>query len=147
MNEQQRLMALMRAEGLNAKSFAEQVGISAATMSNILNGRNKPSLEVMQKVLNRFRTLSPQWLILGVGSMYLEKSNSQCDILQQDSTQEDQENQDQNGSLYKRYKRSVQEQAKTPADDTLRITQDNRSAVRIVVFYNDGTFDEFHTRS
>ena len=122
MNEQQRLMALMRAEGLNAKTFAEQVGISAATMSNILNGRNNPSLEVMQKVLNRFRTLSPQWLILGVGSMYLEKSYSQGDILQPDSLPEDQENPDQTGSFYKRYKRSAQESPKASVDETPRTT-------------------------
>ena len=122
MNEQQRLLALMRAEGLNAKTFAEQVGISAATMSNIVNGRNNPSLEVMQKVLNRFRTLSPQWLILGVGSMYLEKSNSQGDNFQQDSAEQDSENLDQT-------------------------TLENRSVVRIVVFYNDGTFDEFHANN
>ena len=146
MNEQQRLLALMRAEGLNAKTFAEQVGISAATMSNILNGRNNPSLEVMQKVLNRFRTLSPQWLILGVGSMYLEKTYSQGDILQQAPQQEEAENPDQSGSIYKRYKRSAQESSKLSVEETPRTQQDNRYALRIVVFYNDGTFDEFQTR-
>lgn len=155
MNEQQRLLALMRAEGLNAKSFAEQVGISAATMSNIVNGRNNPSLEVMQKVLNRFRTLSPQWLILGVGSMYLEKSNSQGDNFQQDSAELDPENLDQNGSFYKRYMRTTQESSKSPVEEPARVPQgkfsrttlENRSVVRIVVFYNDGTFDEFHANN
>lgn len=155
MNEQQRLLALMRAEGLNAKTFAEQVGISAATMSNIVNGRNNPSLEVMQKVLNRFRTLSPQWLILGVGSMYLEKSNSQGDNFQQDSAELAPENLDQNGSFYKRYMRTTQESSKSPVEEPGRVPQDkfsrttleNRSVVRIVVFYNDGTFDEFHANN
>ena len=155
MNEQQRLLALMRAEGLNAKTFAEQVGISAATMSNIVNGRNNPSLEVMQKVLNRFRTLSPQWLILGVGSMYLEKSYSQGDNIQSDSADFDQENQDQNASFYKRYMRNTQESLKTPVEESVRTpmdksarsAQENRSVVRIVVFYNDGTFDEFYANN
>ena len=155
MNEQQRLLALMRAEGLNAKTFAEQVGISAATMSNIVNGRNNPSLEVMQKVLNRFRTLSPQWLILGIGSMYLEKSYSQDDNFPQDSAEYAPESQDQAGSFYKRYMRTTQDSLKSPVDESTRTLQDkfsrqsqeNRSVVRVVVFYNDGTFDEFQTRS
>lgn len=153
MNEQQRLLALMRAEGLNAKTFAEQVGISAATMSNIVNGRNNPSLEVMQKVLNRFRTLSPQWLILGIGPMYDEKSNSQDDNFPQDQTEYDPEDIDQAGSFYKRYMRNTQESLKSPSEDSARTLLDkssrqspeNRSVVRIVVFYNDGTFDEFQS--
>ncbi len=73
MTEQERLQMLMRTEEMSAKDFAAEVGISAATMSNILNGRNKPSLEVLQKVLNRFRLVSSDWLILGIGSMYKSK--------------------------------------------------------------------------
>jgi len=70
MNERQRLQQLMEAEKLTAKQFADQVGISAGTISNIMGGRNNPSLDVLQAVLNRFRTVSSDWLILGVGSMY-----------------------------------------------------------------------------
>jgi len=70
MNERQRLQQLMEAEKLTAKQFADQVGISAGTISNIMGGRNNPSLDVLQAVLNRFRTVNSDWLILGIGSMY-----------------------------------------------------------------------------
>ncbi len=60
----------MEREDLNAKQFAERVGISAGTLSNILGGRNNPSLDVMQSVLNSFRTISADWLILDSGPMY-----------------------------------------------------------------------------
>lgn len=70
MNERQRLQQVMEAEHLSAKQFAEQVGISAGTISNIMGGRNNPSLDVLQAVLNRFRTINSDWLILGIGSMY-----------------------------------------------------------------------------
>ncbi len=60
----------MEAEKMSAKQFAEQVGISAGTISNIMGGRNNPSLDVLQAVLNRFRTINSDWLILGIGSMY-----------------------------------------------------------------------------
>ena len=55
---------------MNAKQFAQEVGISQGTLSNILGGRNKPSLDVMQAVLNRFRQVRSDWLILGSGVMY-----------------------------------------------------------------------------
>ena len=158
-------MALMKAEGLNAKEFALQTGISAATMSNILNGRNNPSLEVMQKVLNRFRTVSTNWLILGVGSMYLDKSNSQDDILPQNSQQNpefsgldthpddfDSNNRSQNNpssrsvnnlsqSLDLRRKSSAINASHSDSDPSL--LSGIKSVTHILVFYNDGTFEEF----
>ena len=70
MNERQRLEQVIESEKMTAKQFAQEVGIQAGTISNILSGRNNPSLDVLQRVLNRFRTLSSDWLILGVGPMY-----------------------------------------------------------------------------
>jgi transcriptional regulator with XRE-family HTH domain len=69
-NERERLKAVMDSEGMNAKQFAMEVGISAGTLSNILSGRNRPSLDVMQAVLYRFRQVRSDWLILGSGSMH-----------------------------------------------------------------------------
>lgn len=82
MDERERLLKIIEAEKLNAKQFAAEVGIQAGTVSNIMGGRNKPSLEVMQRVLNRFRTINSDWLILGVGNMY----RSAVDIQQQQPT-------------------------------------------------------------
>lgn len=70
MTERERLMKVMENENLTAKQFAIEVGIQPGTISNIMSGRNNPSLDVMQRVLNRFRSLNSDWLILGVGQMY-----------------------------------------------------------------------------
>lgn len=124
MNEQERLLALMSEQGLNAKDFAAEVGISAATMSNVINGRNKPSLEVLQKVLTRFRGVSSDWLILGIGSMYAEKSNSQ----------------DDNPAVVET--KPMGKTAKEPAQPV--IVPATKDVVKVLVFYSDGTFDELH---
>jgi len=140
MNEQERLIAVMQSEGLNAKQFAVEVGISPATMSNVVNGRNNPSLEVMQKVLNRFRNLSTNWLILGVGSMYDEKSNSQDDIFDAEIS-ESPENKSLDG-------RSVPfQQNKKYSASNIQSTKSSeglspKQVTKVLVFYDDGTFDE-----
>ena len=72
MNERERLLKLIADNNMSAKQFAAEVGIQAGTISNIVNGRNNPSLDVMQRVLNRFRTLSSDWLILGVWAICTE---------------------------------------------------------------------------
>ena len=70
--ERDRIEKVMEKEGLNATQFASEIGIKAPTLSHILNGRNNPSLDVMKRILDRYRTISSDWLILGVGPMYRE---------------------------------------------------------------------------
>ncbi len=77
MTEKERLVKLMDELQVNAKSFAEEVGIQPGTISNIMKERNKPSLEVMQRVLNRYSQVNPEWLICGTGSMWRQKGDSQ----------------------------------------------------------------------
>ena len=77
MTEKERMVQVIETQGMNAKSFAEAVGIQSSTVSNILTGRNNPSLDVMQRILRRFPTLNSDWLILGKGEMYSTPSQSQ----------------------------------------------------------------------
>lgn len=149
MNEKERLLALMKAEGLNAKQFTREAGISAATMSNIINGRNNPSLEVMQKVLNRFRNVSTMWLILGVGSMYNEKSDSQDDIFVQNPASESMSEQADvlpasyiyNNVRTRTHARNGSEPDNAQADSN-DVSGNSKQVARVLIFYTDGTFDE-----
>lgn len=54
---------------LSAASFADQVGVQRSSISHILSGRNKPSLDFILKTLKAFPTLSSEWLLHGKGSM------------------------------------------------------------------------------
>ena len=77
MNERDRVLKIMQSEGMNAKQFCQEVGISQGTLSNIMGGRNKPSLDVMQAILRRFRGISCDWLIMGVGTMYVSGAHDE----------------------------------------------------------------------
>ena len=130
MNERDRVLQVMQSEGMNAKQFCQEVGISQGTLSNIMGGRNKPSLDVMQAILRRFRAVSCDWLIMGVGNMYLsgndELSNSLLfpkDVTEVPSVELPTSNQ---SSLM-----SNEEQ-----------TSSCRSVDKILIFYTDGTFEE-----
>jgi Helix-turn-helix. len=81
MDEKERIEKIMLKEEMNSAVFAAEIGIQGSTLSHILNGRNNPSLDVLKKILNRFRTVSSDWLILGVGSMYRSEKQSQTPTL------------------------------------------------------------------
>ena len=56
--DKDRIEKVMIKEGLNATQFAAEIGIKSPTLSHILNGRNNPSLEVLKRILDRYRTIS-----------------------------------------------------------------------------------------
>ena len=67
MNERERIELLMKSYDLSPSQFAERAGIQRASVSHILSGRNKPSLEVMLKVYDAFPGVDMKWLMTGVG--------------------------------------------------------------------------------
>ena len=65
----QRVLAVMEQEQLSDAQFAEAIGISRGAVSQIKSGRSYPSLDVALKILDRFPSLNPDWLLLGKGEM------------------------------------------------------------------------------
>ena len=67
MNEKERIELLMKCYELTPSQFADKVGIQRASISHIISGRNKPSLDVMLKIYEAFPDLDMKWLMTGVG--------------------------------------------------------------------------------
>jgi transcriptional regulator with XRE-family HTH domain len=67
---EKRLQKIIEEQGLSLNAFAQEIGVNRSTVSHILTGRNKPSVEVLQKILKRFPDLSSDWLLLGRGGMH-----------------------------------------------------------------------------
>ena len=134
MNERDRVLQVMQSEGMNAKQFCQEVGISPGTLSNITGGRNKPSLDVMQAILRRFRAISCDWLIMGVGTMYV--SGVRDEGMQ---------------SLFE-VENETTEMPKEVAKPSVVVKNSDISSTaapsisrkvdKILIFYSDGTFEE-----
>ncbi|KRO66226.1 MAG: hypothetical protein ABR81_03220 [Cryomorphaceae bacterium BACL11 MAG-121128-bin16] len=63
----------MESEGLKASEFADTIGVNRATISHILSGRNKPSIDFFEKLLQAYPNLNANWLITGIGYMTAQK--------------------------------------------------------------------------
>ncbi len=66
----EKLLKLMKSEGLSSSRFAEILNIQPSSISHILSGRNKPSFDFLVKILKRFPTVNPDWLLLDSPEMY-----------------------------------------------------------------------------
>ncbi|RZJ52209.1 MAG: XRE family transcriptional regulator [Flavobacterium sp.] len=63
-----RLGIILDYYGLNASSFADKIGVQRSSMSHLLSGRNKPSLDFVMKILDVFPDIDLYWILNGKGS-------------------------------------------------------------------------------
>ena len=71
-----KLLLLMKNEGLTSSRLAELLGIQPSSISHILGGRNKPSFDLVQKILRRFPNINPDWLLIDKGEMYRNENSA-----------------------------------------------------------------------
>ncbi len=62
-----RIQKIIQLKKLTSSKFADQVGVPRSTISHILSGRNNPSLEFLQKILDTFPDINTEWLVRGEG--------------------------------------------------------------------------------
>ena len=134
MHERERLQQIMKSENLNSKQFAEEIGVSIGTISNIMGGRNNPSLDVMRAILNRFRTINSDWLILGIGAMYrMNGDGPQTALFDIPPIEQEPKNQ------YEKWNSEAPAPAVPQAEKT---DNSGKRVAKIVIFYTDGSFEE-----
>lgn len=78
-NMNERLRNYMDDQGLSAKDFAQKLGVQPSAISHILSGRNKPSVEFLQKLLHAFPEVDLNYLISGMRST-LKASSALKDV-------------------------------------------------------------------
>jgi len=64
-----RVKMVMENEGFSPTSFADTIGVQRPSMSHILSGRNKPSIDIVQKIITSLPHYNPIWLLNGTGNM------------------------------------------------------------------------------
>ena len=75
----ERLKNWMGIEGLKSSALADSIGVNRATISHILSGRNKPSIDFLEKLLNAYPNINANWLISGIG--YMQDNIEQKEVL------------------------------------------------------------------
>jgi len=66
----ERIAKIIASEGLTQSEFAESIGTGNATITHILSGRNRVSLDVITKILTAYPKYNTDWLIQGKGEIY-----------------------------------------------------------------------------
>ena len=59
----EKLKIIIDNEGLTASKFSEKIGVQRSSVSHILSGRNKPSLDFILKIKNSIENIDLEWLL------------------------------------------------------------------------------------
>ena len=69
-----RFQTILDLENLSPAQLADRLGVQRSGISHILSGRNKPSFELLQRVVQSFPEISAEWLITGNGKPLREQN-------------------------------------------------------------------------
>lgn len=136
-----RLKRLMEYYDLSASAFSDEIDFNRSTISHLLSGRNKPSLDFVMKVLNRFPEVTISWFLYGKGDF---PPNSESGVLEEEKDKSKNKQVDSKSTVPSREKASP---ISILQEDHSIGTENNKDSEkrikRIVIFYTDFSFETY----
>ena len=65
----------MEVLGHTGYSFSKELGTSEAVISNIRKEKNPPNVQLIERLLNKYEEIDPEWLLSGRGRMLRMRSD------------------------------------------------------------------------
>ncbi len=131
---QERLLQLLAAENISQSEFAQKIGVSGSNVTHIISGRNNPSYEFLIRVASHYPAVNLDWLLLGKGKMYRESPAAAAAISPAEVPSD--------GTLFDDDENIAFSERQDTPSDTPKDSDNQRKAVRVTVFYDDGTFQD-----
>jgi bacteriophage CI repressor helix-turn-helix domain len=125
-----RLQRIMDYYDLNASALADSLGVLRSSISHLLSERNKPSLDFVLKIIDKYPEVDLYWLLYGKGSFPKEEKKPAPTPLPteipfpEDNVLEDSE-----------------KERKVAAE--IPVKKQKRQILKIIFFYEDNSFEIF----
>lgn len=142
----EKLQKLMSTEQLTSSRFAELLGIQPSGVSHLLGGRNKPSFDLVQKILRRFPHINPDWLILDSEQMYRTDADDQSastNVAENVSSEMAVNGENISATQNIAFSESSQTSAPGVEQMMARAATAHKNVKRVIVLFDDHTFESF----
>ena len=142
-----RLEIILDYYNLSASAFADKINVQRSSLSHLLSGRNKPSLDFIIKVIEVFPEVDLYWILNGKGNfpkaengvptvLEIEKKSSSLPIVENTNSEPD---------LFSTVEKGIASTLPEPNPVESFKTENNspEEIERIVVFFKNGTFKNY----
>ncbi len=142
-----RLQKIMEDQELTASAFAEKMDIGRATISHLMAGRNKPSLDFVMKVISTFPEIDLYWLLYGKKSDHkrVDIMQSYSAALPEKKAQKKELKTSEIDLPFSSENTAIKSQTSSPVSDhpMHKISSSGSPIKRIIIFKEDGTFESY----
>jgi len=142
-----RLEIILDYYNLSASAFADRINVQRSSLSHLLSGRNKPSLDFIIKVIEVFPEVDLYWILNGKGKFpkseniqnsfeATEKNNTSTQIIQSSFSEPD---------LFSTVEKVIPPTlSESNALESIKMENNSAEEIeRIVVFFKNGTFKNY----
>lgn len=139
MDMNDKIKQILVEKNISPSHFADEIGVQRSSISHILAGRNKPSLDIIQKIIRRYPDLGLDWILDDEDTavdFYTTTRSETRDL----PSQNPRNSYPANGSQLNKNTRPVQRYAPSNSEEP---TKETKSVERILIFYTDGTFKSY----
>ena len=133
----QRLQQFLSAENISQAQFADSIDVARASVSHVLAGRNRPGYDFIRSIAEHYPKLNLEWLITGKGKMYKQDSPAAAAPAPAPVPVAAEEKEEDIPASPVKAAPGAPETA--PVKD---LPAAGRSISRIIVFYDDNTYQE-----
>jgi DNA-binding XRE family transcriptional regulator len=137
-----RLEIILDYYSLNASTFADKIGVQRSSLSHLLSGRNKPSLDFILKIIEVFPDVDLYWILNGEGvfpknydSVENTKADNSSTIISGATTPID---------LFSPILSSIENEYVKEKNNSKKLNSHENNTIeeieKIIFFYKNGTF-------
>lgn len=130
-----RIEKFRQKEELSAAAFAQKIGVPRSSLSHLISGRNKPSLDLLVKITTIFPQLSLDELVYGTASSALSNRDSKDT---------------QGTAIIKTHIDQIGIAEKTEdveSEIPSHAVEGNDDPEQLILLYKDGSFKSYSTKS
>ncbi len=137
----------MSSEQMNPSQFADEIKLQRSSLSHVLSGRNKPSLDFVMKIKQRFAKVNLDWLIFGDGIMFSDMQNTNNKHESPDRIEDTRQSISLDSESQDKFSvGSNKDETHTKQVKNFDITTSAGKAEKVIIFFNDGTFEEYSNK-
>ncbi|MGO4903858.1 helix-turn-helix transcriptional regulator [Flavobacterium sp. W20_MBD1_R3] len=150
-NFTKRLEIILEYYSLNASSFADKIGVQRSSLSHLLSGRNKPSLDFILKIIAVYPDVDLYWILNGQGTFpkdfdQLHRKEKIVQQIEEQNSSVAAANLISDENLFSNVKST--DQSDTLETKKIEIPMIKKESVvseidKIVIFYKNGTFKSY----
>ncbi len=149
-----KIKQVLTLKNLSPSHFADDIGVQRSSISHILSGRNRPSLDLIQKIVRRFPEFTYDWFL--EGNLTIQDSSTVNKEIEKNSRLFTPVNLSSPTPSLPDSATPTATTLTTTTSEALRSTDDNKpispestlaipspTVERVLIFYSDGTFQDY----